>query len=243
MFRTIMYRRAFVLPFAVVIGVAAGCSASQGPADPLTVAQASARLLARDKAPGFVPEGMFRIPGEHLAGKAQPFVPPQGSPAQICTSFITPVIFAPAASISSNEMIGVASPRRYRPSTPSWNEWVDVYPGAEATDIVKALPALIRNCGQFDFQSPRGFPAQKGPRLPFHEAATPLPGLGDQALYVSVRPTAEPAGYVNNQDWIVIRSDRTLIWIIGQYLRPAGTAHDRLTMQLTQEAWRHYSGM
>jgi hypothetical protein len=35
--------------------------------------------------------------------------------------------------------------------------------------------------------------------------------------------------------------DRTLIFIDGQYVRPIGTAQDRMTLQLAKEAWHRYS--
>jgi len=39
----------------------------------------------------------------------------------------------------------------------------------------------------------------------------------------------------------VIRSDRTLIWIDGQYVRPPANGRDRMTLQLAQDAWHRYS--
>ncbi len=42
-------------------------------------------------------------------------------------------------------------------------------------------------------------------------------------------------------DWNVIRADRALIDIDGQYVRPVGNAYDLLTLQLAKEAWHHYS--
>jgi hypothetical protein len=72
-----------------------------------------------------------------------------------------------------------------------------------------------------------------------------LPGRpgrpGSQALYVSVRLLSGVPGKFWADDWIVIRSGRTLIFIDGQYVRPIGSAQDRMTLQLAREAWQHYS--
>jgi hypothetical protein len=78
-------------------------------------------------------------------------------------------------------------------------------------------------------------------RIPAREAVAPLPGFGNQALYVSVRLLSKVPGKFWADDWIVVRSDRTLIFIDGQYVRPVGNAHDRETLQLAKEAWHHYS--
>ena len=42
-------------------------------------------------------------------------------------------------------------------------------------------------------------------------------------------------------DWVVIRPDRTLIFIDGKYVRPVRNAHDRVTLRLAREAWHRYS--
>ena len=124
--------------------------------------------------------------------------------------------------------------RRYQPLPPTWFEWIDVYPGTEAAGIVKALPQLIGRCGHFVFRG-------GGATLQAHEAVAPLHGFGDQAFYVSVRLLSTVPGRFSADDWIVIRSDRTLIWIDGQYVRPPANGRDRMTLQLAQDAWRRYS--
>ncbi|MBO0830718.1 MAG: hypothetical protein J2P29_01980 [Actinobacteria bacterium] len=43
-------------------------------------------------------------------------------------------------------------------------------------------------------------------------------------------------------DWVLIRADRTLIWVVafsGSIAR-TGTGRDPLTQRLAQDAWRHY---
>jgi hypothetical protein len=78
-------------------------------------------------------------------------------------------------------------------------------------------------------------------KIPAREAVVPFPGYGSQALYVSVRLLSGVPGKFWADDWIVIRSGRTLIFIDGQYVRPVGNAQDRMTLQLVKEAWHHYS--
>ena len=75
------------------------------------------------------------------------------------------------------------------------------------------------------------------------EAATPLSDLGDQALYVTVRVRTPTPDLFQAHDWIVIRSDRTLIWIDDQSIaaEAVGKAHDQLTLRLARDAWRHFS--
>jgi hypothetical protein len=73
------------------------------------------------------------------------------------------------------------------------------------------------------------------------EAVAALPGFGNQALYVSVRLCSGAPGKFWADNWIVIRSDRTLIFIDGQYVRPVSNAQDRMTLQLAKEAWHRYS--
>jgi hypothetical protein len=164
---------------ALIAGCSSGHSQGQGTADPSTTAQANARLLQPGKTPGFLPL-RANVPSRPV--KAQPFVPPGGSTDHACTSLITPQLFRPSGSVDVGESISLAIrlQRRYLPLPPTWFEWMDVYPGTEATGIVKALPQLIGRCGHFVFRG-------GGATLQAHEAVAPLHGLGDQALYVSVR--------------------------------------------------------
>jgi hypothetical protein len=90
-------------------------------------------------------------------------------------------------------------------------------------------------------RGPAGLGAIGSVQIPAREAAVPLPGHGSQALYVSVRLLSGVPGKFWADDWIVMRSDRTLIFIDGQYVRPMGTAQDRMTLQLAKEAWHRYS--
>ena len=222
-----------VAAFGVVL--IAGCSSGQGQGttDPSTTAQANARLLPPGKTPGFLP---YRANVPSRPVKAKPFVPPGGSADHACSYLISPALFRPSGSVGVGESISLAirQQRQYQPLPPTWFEWIDVYPGTEAAGIVKALPQLIGRCGHFVFRG-------GGATLQAHEAVAPLHGFGDQAFYVSVRLLSTVPGRFSADDWIVIRSDRTLIWIDGQYVRPPANGRDRMTLQLAQDAWHRYS--
>jgi hypothetical protein len=234
-------RRAFaarLVPVVAALGAVliAGCSSGQGQGttDPSTSAQANARLLQFGKTPGFVPgRGMHAQSGP---AKAKPFVPPRGSTDHVCNDLTSPELFRPGGSVDVGESITlpIRQQPRYLPIPPWWFEWMDVYPGTEAAGIVKALPQLIGRCTHFVFRG-------GGATLRAHEAVAPLRGLGDQALYVSVRFLSTAPGRFSADDWVVIRSDRTLIWIGGQSVRPPANGRDRLTLQLTRDAWHRYS--
>lgn len=243
----VIARAGRLLPLGLItalgIGLCGGCSSGGQPparppvADPSTVAQIDARLLARGTAPGFLPLVDHAEAG-HRSAHAQRFVPPGGGTNQSCTQLAAPELFSPAGVLNTGEDIGVANARQYGPISPSWFEYIDVYPGAEAADIIGALPALIGRCKHFQFQN-QGAPGTK-PR-PAVEAAAPLPGVGSQALYVTVRITLT-GGEFQVLDWVLIRSGHALIWVMDQssYSR-ADTGHDALTLRLAGDAWRHYS--
>jgi hypothetical protein len=228
---------------ALSLALITACSAGGQPpahvragADPATVAQVNARLLRSGVAPGFLP---LRPPKQSDARSArdEPFAAPQGTTGHVCTLLMSPVLFAPSARIGSGQYISVANPQRYGPIPPSWFEWIDVYPGTESSYILKTLPSLIGKCGHFMAHN-----SGAGPNaIPVREAASQLTGLGDQALYVSVRAHAAVPGGFLADDWVVIRSKHTLIWISGQNGTAASSGQDRLTLLLAHEAWRHFS--
>jgi hypothetical protein len=228
----------FAAAAVVCITLIPACSSVTAPGpsavpDPSSSAQATARLLAPGKTPGFL---VLRADAPGNPAKAAPFVAPHGSLDHVCMLQMSPQLFMPSPAVGTGESLSlpVREQRRYLPLPPSWFELIDVYPGTEAAGIVKALPALIGKCGHFAFGT-------GGVNTPARESVTPLAGYGDQALYVSVRLFSKAPGKFWADDWIVIRSDRTLIFIDGQYVRPAGNARDRMTLQLAREAWQRYS--
>ena len=224
---------------ALSVALITSCSSGrQGPPpDPLTVAQVKARLLAPGMAPGFSPDPANQQTAQRSA-RARPFVPPRGSAGQVCSQLAVPTSFVPNAVLTAGQHIGVVHPQLFGPFAPSWSEQIDVYPGTEAANMVKALSALIGRCRHVSFQAT----VLGSPPASASETAVPLRGLGDQALYVAVRlPTPTPHLF-QALDWVVIRSGRTLIWIDDRSgSQVVGTGHDQLTMRLTQDAWRHFS--
>jgi hypothetical protein len=231
-----------LIPLAVAaLSVALITSCSPGgpgpPPDPSTVVQVKARLLAPGMAPGFSPEPRGRQTAQRWA-RARPFVAPHGSAGQVCSQLAAPASFVPNAVLTAGQRISVLHPQLFGPFAPSWSEEIDVYPGTEATTMVKALAALIGRCRHVSFQAS----APGSPPASASETAAPLPGLGDQALYVAVRlPTPTPRLF-QALDWVVIRSGRTLIWIDDRSgSQVAGTGHDQLTLRLARDAWHHFS--
>lgn len=228
---------AAVLGITLIPACSSGIAGGPAPvANPATAAEATARLLAPAKMTGF---WVTRVDVPYRPVKAQPFVPPRGSLSRVCTTFSTPPYFIPSTSASAGEAFFLPrqEQRRYRPFPPWWSEWIYAYPGTEAAGIVTALPGLIGKCGHFVFANGGISPVT----IPAHESVAPLPGFGDQALYVSVRLPAGLPGRFWADDWVVIRSDRTLIFIEGKYVGPVGSAHDTTTLQLAKEAWHRYS--
>jgi hypothetical protein len=223
-----------------VLGLAliTGCSSGHSVPDPSTVAQVKTGLLAPGTAPGFAPQPR-NLQTAQRSARARPFAPPRGSADHICSQLAAPASFVPGAALSSGQSIGVLHPQLYGPFAPSWYEGIDVYPGTEAASMVKTLSALIGKCGHFLLPSsaPGSDPA------PASEAAAPLPGLGDQALYVTVRVRTPTPDLFQAHDWIVIRSGRTLIWIDDRSIasEAVGKGHEQLTLRLAQDAWRHFS--
>jgi hypothetical protein len=196
--------------------------------------QIDARLLARGTDPEFTP--LVDRSGSR-SSHAQPFVPPSGGTNQACTELAAPELFDPVGALNTGEYITVANSKKYGQLPPSWFEYINVYPAAEAVGILSKLPALIGRCKHFQFQY-HGAPGSV-PRSAT-EAAAPMRGLGDQALYVTVRITVQ-GGVFQVLDWVVIRSDRTLIWIMdNSSLSRSGTGRDALTLRLAQDAWRRY---
>jgi len=146
-----------------------------------------------------------------------------------------PELIRPGGVLDTGEVIDPADAKRYRLLAPSWFEYIDVYPGTMAAGLVNALPALIGRCGHFQF-----IPGAPAKPLPATEVAAPMRGFGSQALYVTVRVGGRSGTFVAF-DWILIRSDRTLIWIVDRAsLSRAGTGRDPLTLRLAHDAWRHY---
>lgn len=236
-FRRHFSAAATALSIALIPACSAGPGGSSGPVpDPSTPAQATARLLPPGKTAGFQ---VLRANVPAKPVKARPFTPPHGSIDHVCTFLSSPSYFTPSPSAGAGESFALPrqQQRQYLPLPPSWFEWIDAYPGTEAAGIVKALPALIGKCGHFVFANG----AIGSVKIPAREAVVPLPGYGGQALYVSVRLLSGVPGKFWADDWIVIRSDRTLIFIDGQYVRPVGSAQDRMTLRLVKEAWHHYS--
>jgi hypothetical protein len=229
-----------VLVTGLSIVLCTGCSSggdgrTSPPPDPSTAAQINARLLISGTAPGFL-EAHASNTAERST-HAEPFVSPSGGPNQVCTQLAAPELFRPGGVLDTGEYISVANAKRYGAAAPSWFEYIDVYPGTEAADLVKTLAALIRRCGHFQFTY-GGAPGTKA--LPATEVAAPMRGLGSQALYVTVRVAVGP-GVFQVLDWVLIRADRTLIWIVDQSSSSrARTGRDALTMRLAQDAWRHY---
>ena len=227
-----------VLVAALGLALVASCSSGASVPDPSTVAQVKTRLLAPGTAPGFSPEPRA-LQNAQQSARARPFVPPRGSADHVCSQLATPALFVPGAVLSGGQSIGAAHPQLYGPFAPSWFEGIDVYPGTEAATMVTTLTRMIGRCGHFllSTAAPGSAPA------PASEAAAPLSGLGDQALYVTVRVQTTTPGLFQAHDWVVIRSDRTLIWIDDQSIaaEAVGKAHDQLTLRLAQDAWRHFS--
>jgi hypothetical protein len=227
-----------VLVAALGLALATSCSSGASVSDPATVAQVKTRLLAPGMAPGFSPEPRTQQSARQSA-RARPFVPPHGRPDQICSRLAAPASFVPDAALSSGQSIAAAHPQLYGPFAPSWYEGIDVYPGSEAATMVTTLTRMIGRCGHFllSATAPGSAPA------PASEAAAPLSGLGDQALYVTVRVQTTTPGLFQAHDWVVIRSDRTLIWIDDQSIaaEAVGKADDQLTLRLARDAWRHFS--
>jgi hypothetical protein len=231
-----------VLVTALGTALCTGCSSgglarlSPPVADPSTVAQINTRLLVPGTAAGYVIPPASSHKAERLA-RAKPFVPPRGGTNAACTQLAAPELFAPAGVLNGGEYVAVANAKKYGLFPPSWFEYLDVYPEAEAAAMVSTLRGLIGRCRHFTFEE-HGAGARP---LPASEVTAPLRGLGDQALYVTVRVVPRP-GLFQVLDWVVIRSDRTLIWIMDQSsFSRAGTGRDPLTLRLAQDAWRHYS--
>ena len=230
-----------LIPLAVAalgLALTTGCSSGSSVPDPSTVAQIKTRLLAPGTAPGFAPQPR-NLQTAQRSAQARPFVPPRGSADRVCSQLVAPASFVPGAALSSGQSIGVLHPQLYGPFAPSWYEGIDVYPGAEAANMVKTLSALIGRCGHFLLPSsvPGSDPASAS------EAAAPLHGLGDQALYVTVRVRTPTPDLFQAHDWIVIRSGRTLIWIDDRSIasEAVGKGHEQLTLRLARDAWRHFS--
>jgi hypothetical protein len=222
------------------IALCTGCSPSghgrnSPPPDPSTAAQINARLLGPGMAPGF--NAMPTSSTPERSAHPHPFVPPSGGLNKVCTQLAAPEIFRPAAILDTGQNIVVADAKRYEPLPPSWFEYIDVYPGTEAAGLIKTLTALIGRCRHFQFDY-GGAPGSKP--VPAAEVAAPVRGLGSQALYVTVRVAVRP-GIFQVLDWILIRADRTFIWIVDQSSASrAGTGRDALTLRLARDAWRHY---
>ena len=231
-----------ILLAIAALSVALTTSCSSGgpgaPPDPSTVAQVKARLLAPGMAPGFSPGPRGQQTAQRWA-RARPFAPPRGSAGQVCSQLATPASFVPDAVLTGGQRISAAHPQLFGPFAPSWSEQIDVYPGAEAANMVKTLSALIGRCGHFLLPAsvPGSGPASAS------EAAAPLHDLGDQALYVTVRVRTPTPDLFQAHDWIVIRSGRTLIWIDDRSIasEAVGKGHEQLTLRLAQDAWRHFS--
>jgi hypothetical protein len=213
------------------------CSSGTSVPDPSTVAQVRTRLLAPGTAPGFSPQPAAQQIVQRSA-RARPFVPPRGTVNHVCSQLAAPTSFVPGAVLSGGQSIGTTHPQLYGPFAPSWFEGIDVYPGTEAAAMVTKLTALIGKCAHFLMAAVAG-----SAPVPASEAAASLSGLGDQALYVTVRARTPTSGLFQAHDWIVIRSDRTLIWIDDQSIaaEAVGKGHDQLTLRLAQDAWRHFS--
>ena len=226
-----------VLVAAVGLALVASCSSGASVSDPSTVAQVKTRLLAPGMAPGFSPEPRTQQSAQESA-RARPFVPPRGSADQVCSRLATPTSFVPGAVLSSGQSIAAAHPQLFGPFAPSWFEGIDVYPGTEAATMVATLTTMIGRCGHFLLSAAPG-----SAPVPASEAAASLSGLGDQALYVTVRAQTTTPGLFQAHDWVVIRSDRTLIWIDDQSIaaEAVGKGHDQLTLRLAQDAWRHFT--
>jgi hypothetical protein len=231
-------RLLLVLVAALGLTLVTGCSSGAPVSDPSTVAQIKTRLLAPGVAPGFSPEPRTQQSAQQSA-RTRPFVPPRGSASQVCSRLATPTSFIPDAALSSGQSIAAAHPQLYGPFAPSWFEGIDVYPGTESATMVTTLTRMIGRCEHFllSASTPGSAP------VPASEAAAPLSGLGDQALYVTVRVQTPTPGLFQAHDWVVIRSDRTLIWIDDQSVaaEAVGKGHDQLTLRLAQDAWRRFS--
>jgi hypothetical protein len=223
---------------AVGLTLVTSCSSGAPISDPSTVAQVKTRLLAPGMAPGFSPEPRTQQSAQQSA-RARLFVPPRGGADQVCSRLATPASFVPGAVLSSGQSITAAHPQLYGPFAPSWFEGIDVYPGTEAATMVTTLTRMIGRCGHFLLSAS----ASGSAPVPASEAAAPLSGLGDQALYVTVRVQTTTPGLFQAHDWVVIRSDRTLIWIDDQSIaaEAVGKGHDQLTLRLARDAWRHFS--
>lgn len=222
------------------IALCAGCSSGGhrntiSPPDPSTTAQINARLLVPGTDPRFIdaqaPNVAERNAHTHL------FVPPGGGPNRVCNQLATPQLVRPAGVLDTGEAISLANAKRYGLLPPSWFEYVDVYPGTEAAGLVKTLATLINRCRHFQFTV--GGASGSKP-LPAAEVATPMRGLGSEALYVTVRVAVRPGAF-QVLDWILVRADRTLIWIVDRSSSSrSGTGRDALTLRLAEDAWRHY---
>ena len=175
---------------ALGLALITGCSSGSSASDPSTVAQVKTRLLAPGTAPGFAPQPR-NLQTAQRSARARPFVPPRGSAGQVCSQLAVPTSFVPNAVLTAGQHIGVVHPQLFGPFAPSWSEQIDVYPGTEAANMVKALSALIGRCRHVSFQAvslaEAGGALRRGPPSDPHPAPVPGARLGrDQ-----VRPDAD----------------------------------------------------
>lgn len=68
-----------------------------------------------------------------------------------------------------------------------------------------------------------------------------LRGLGDAAIYVSQRMRVSAGGAAVSLDYVMIRSGRTLIWVINTSGLAAADSRYHLTLHLARDAWHQYS--
>lgn len=229
------------LGLAVMTGCSAGghdgTAAVRPVPDPSTVAQMRERLLVSGAAPGFIAPSSDR--STLRSATAHPFTPPRGNTAQRCEDLMIPhETLRLSGLLSGSQDLAPADQKGYEEIPPGWTEWIDVYPGTEAPDIVAALPGLIGRCGSFMASNPGAGPRKTHVR----EAVAPLRGLGDQALYVGVWLPLTLQGKRLAADWVVIRSHRTLIWLEGTNLRdPSIGKQNPQTLLLAKNAWHQFS--
>jgi hypothetical protein len=208
-------------------------AAARGATSSMTVAQIKARLLTPATAPGFF------FADEYAAartGGAQAFTAPHGSTAQVCQQLMYPQgTFMPKPAVFGSQSVGAHEPQNVSGGNPQWLQWISVYPQPEAADIVAAIPGVVGRCGHFTVSA-------VGSPQTIRTAVTPLPGLGDQAYYVRIRILWPEPGKFSADDWLVIRSGGTLLWLIGQNLKVTSmTKNDPQTLQLATDAWHKYS--
>jgi hypothetical protein len=239
---------------AVVIGCAAataGCSAASHPPppaprtqpatdppaaaripDPVSIAQIEARTLGPEAEPGFA---FFSSSKAIKSSTAMPFDPPTGTADHVCNALLLPNEFLPQPLLDSGVSVFPRADRS-SPTAANWFEGVDAYPAGESLRMETQLRALLGRCGHFRWAVSTSTP------IYMRAIVKSLPGIGDSTTYVSIRiVNLPPSTPTEAWDWVLIRSDNTLVMLDDQgSLVPSVTAQNTIMMQLVNDAWQRY---